>query len=297
MQHRRALVPTVLLALVCLCLAAPAARAQATRSPLPAPQGFVNDYADVIDQATEDRLETILTKLKTVGDIEFAVVTVDTTNDVPIFDYSLAVARGWGIGSKEGDRAGLLLLVAIKDRKYFTQTSRHVEGDLPDGLLGQIQRARLVPPFKQGDYARGITDTAETYVATLAQSRGFSVEGIDQRRAYQPNAGRGGRAPNQVATGGFSTICCVGIVILVVLIIFSNRGKRRGGFGGGGGGCMNALLLNALLSGARSGRRSSGWGGGSFGGGGWGGGGGGGGGFGGFGGGGDFGGGGSGGGW
>jgi uncharacterized protein len=294
MQHRRAPAPALLLALACLCLAPPAARAQAAASPLPAPQGFVNDYANVIDQASEDRLETILTNLKTVGDIEFAVVTVGTTGEVPIFDYSLAVARGWGIGSKEGDRAGLLLLVAIQDRKYFTQTSRHVEGDLPDGLLGQIQRARLVPPFRQGDYARGITDTAETYVATLAQSRGFSVEGIDQRRAYQPSAGRGGRAPRQVATGGVSTLCCVGIAILfIILIIFSNRGKRRGG--GGGGGCLNALLLNALLNSATSGRRSSGWGGGGFGGGGWGGGGGGG--FGGFGGGGDFGGGGSGGSW
>ncbi|HEY9283294.1 MAG TPA: TPM domain-containing protein, partial [Pyrinomonadaceae bacterium] len=249
MQHRRAFATTLLPILACLCLAPPPARAQAARSPLPAPQGFVNDYANVIDQATEDRLETILTNLKTVGQIEFAVVTVDTTNDVPIFDYSLAVARGWGIGAKDGDRAGLLLLVAVRDRKYFTQTSRHVEGDLPDGVLGQIQRSRLVPPFREGNYAKGITDTAETYVATLAQSRGFSVEGIDQRRAHQPNAGRGRRAPNQIATGGISTLCCVGIVILfVILIIFSNRGKRRGGGGrggwggGGGGGLLNALL-------------------------------------------------------
>jgi uncharacterized protein len=231
MPHRRATRPALLLAFACLCLAPFAARAQTTRSPLPAPTGFVNDYANVIDQAAEDRLETILTNLKTVGDIEFAVVTVDTTGDVPIFDYSLAVARGWGIGSKEGDQAGLLLLVAIRDRKYFTQVSRHVEGDLPDGLLGQIQRERLVPPFRQGDYARGITDTAETYIATLAQSRGFSVEGIDQRRAYRPDSGRRGGSSNQVAGGGISTLCCCGIILLfVVLIIFSNRG------GGGSGG-------------------------------------------------------------
>jgi uncharacterized protein len=303
MQHRRATRPALLLALVCLCLAPTSARAQATRSPLPAPTGYVNDYANVIDQATEDRLETILTNLKTVGQIEFAVVTVDTTGDTPIFDYSLAVARGWGIGSKEGDQAGLLLLVAIRDRKYFTQTSRHVEGDLPDGLLGQIQRQRLVPPFREGNYAKGISDTAETYIATLAQSRGFSVEGIDQRRAYQPDTGRGRNAPAVATGGGLSTFCCCAVVVLfVILIIFSNRGKgggRRGGRGGwggsGGGGLLNALLWGALINSASSGRRSSGWGGGSFGGGSWGGGGGGG--FGGFGGGGSFGGGGAGGSW
>ena len=292
MPHRRAPVQTTLLAFLCLCCAHAAALAQTTVSPLPAPTGHVNDYANVIEPAAEQRLETILTNLKTVGDIEFAIVTVDTTGGADIFDYSLSVARGWGVGSKEGDRAGLLLLVAIKDRKYFTQTSRHVEGDLPDGLLGQIQRARLVPPFKQGDYSKGITDTAETYVATLAQSRGFSVEGIDQSRAYRPTAGRsrdGGRTP--VARSSLSTLCCVGLVILfIVLPLLSKRGGRRGG---GGGGCLNALLLNALLNSGGSGRSSSGWGGGSFGGGG----GGGGGGFGGFGGGGDFGGGGSGGSW
>ena len=291
MQHRRALVQTTLLALLCLCCAHAAALAQTTVSPLPSPAGHVNDYANVIEPAAEQRLETILTNLKTVGDIEFAVVAVDTTGGEDIFDYSLRVARGWGIGAKEGDRAGLLLLVAIKDRKYFTQTSRHVEGDLPDGLLGQIQRARLVPPFKQGDYSKGITDTVETYVATLAQSRGFSVEGIDQSRAYRPTAGRSrdsGRSP--AAKSSLSTICCVGIVILFIVIsLFSKRGGR-GGRGGGGGGLLSALILNAALNSGGSGRSSSGWGGGSFGGGG-------GGGFGGFGGGGDFGGGGSGGSW
>src|SRR5919202_5861218 len=156
--------------------------------------GFVNDYANVIDPATKARLETILTNLRDQHQIEFAVVTVPTTDDQDIFDYTLAVARGWGIGAKEGDQAGLLLLVAINDRKYFTQVSTHLEGDLPDGLTGQIQRERLVPPFKQGDYSKGISDTVETYIATLAEKRGFSVEGIDQRRAYR------GRARQPVST-------------------------------------------------------------------------------------------------
>ncbi len=296
MQYRRAPVQTILLAFLCLCLAHAAAHAQTGASPLPAPTGHVNDYANVIEPEAERRLETILTNLKTVGDIEFAVVTVDTTGGQDIFDYTLSVARGWGIGAKEGDRAGLLLLVAVKDRKYFTQTSRHVEGDLPDGVLGQIQRARLVPPFKQGNFSKGITETAETYVATLAQSRGFSVEGLDQARAYEPGKGRGRSAP--VATGGNYKLCCVGLVVLFIII--SLLSKRGGRGGGGGKGCLSALLLNSLLnSGGGGGRSSSGWGGGGFGGGGFGGGsGGGGGGFGGFGGGGgDFGGGGSGGSW
>ena len=81
---------------------------------------------------------------------------------------------------EEGEQNGFLLVVAINDRKYFTHISRHLEGDLPDGVVGQIQRERLVPQFKRGNYGQGINDTIQAYVATSAAKRGFSIEGIDQ---------------------------------------------------------------------------------------------------------------------
>ena len=149
------------------------ASAQTTQSPLPTPTGYINDFAKVLDAATEQQLETTLTKLDQQQQIQFAVVTVDSTNGKDIFDYSLAVARGWGIGAKDVKKPSLLLLVAVKDRKYFTQVSRHLEGELPDGLVGQIQREKLVPAFRAGDYGRGITDTIDEYISTVAQKRGF----------------------------------------------------------------------------------------------------------------------------
>ena len=254
-MNRRIFTRSLLLLILCLSCGR-LTHAQTTQSPLPPPTSFVNDYANVIDPATKTRLETILKNLRDEHDIEFAVVTVPTTGDQDIFDYTLAVARGWGIGSKEGDQAGLILLVAINDHKYQTQVSRHLEGDLPDGLLGQIQRERLVPPFKQGNYSQGISDTVETYVATLGEKRGFSIAGIDQKRAYHPRQRSSGSSGS-----GFSP-CGIAFIILIVLIfILSNR--RRGG----GGGCVNLLLLNTLFNAMGSSRRSSsGWGGGGFGG-------------------------------
>lgn len=267
--------------------------------PLPVPFNPIIDNAGVIDADTRLRLESIYRGLKQHG-IEYAVLTVNTTGGRDIFDYSLAVGRGWGIGSKEGDRASFLLVVAIQDRDYFTQVSRHIEGDLPDGLIGQIQRERLVPAFRQDNYSKGIFDTIQAYVATLGAKRGFSVEGIDQRYAYRQ------RAPQrEVRESPKLGSVCTGIIIVAVVLLLlmsaSRRGRRGGWGGGGGGGCLQALLFANLFSNFGGGRRgSSGWGGGSFGGGGgFGGfGGGGGGGFGGgFGGGGDFGGGGAGGSW
>ena len=288
-----------------MLLCAVSARAQGgrayTQSPLPAPTGFVNDYANVVDAATKQRLETILTNLKERGDIEFAVVTVPTTGGEEIFEYSLKVARGWGIGSDQGEKNGLLLVVAVQDRKYFTQVSRHLEGDLPDSLVAQIGRERLREPFRQGNYSQGLSDFVMTAAATLAEKRNFQVEGIDRSKAYRPPV-RGtptnpGRRVNSSRGGLGSVACCVIIVVVFIIIALSSRGGRRGGGGGfgGGGGLLNALLLANLFSNIGRGGSSSGWGGG--GGSGWGGGGGGGGGFGGFGGGGDFGGGGGGGDW
>jgi uncharacterized protein len=257
-----------------------------TNSPIPLPEPFtpIVDKANVVDPDTRGRLEAIYRNLKERADIEFAVVTVPTTGDRDIFEYSLDVARGWGIGSKDGEKNSFLLLVAVNDRKYFTQVSRHLEGDLNDGLVGQIQRERLVPQFRRGDYNQGIYDTIQAYVATLAQKRGFTVAGIDQ--SYAARAPR--EQPRSRPTAGLPSSCStLGIIIFIVIIIFLS--SRRGG--GGGSGCLNMFLLGSLLnSGGRGGwgGSSSGWSGGGFGGGGGGGG---------FGGGGDLGGGGAGGSW
>jgi uncharacterized protein len=276
-----------------LLLVSSAARAQTTQSPLPQPTGYVNDYAGVIDRATKEQLETTLTNLDHQQKIQFAVVTVDSTNGQEIYDYSLAVARGWGIGSKDTQKPSLLLLVAIKDRKYFTQVSRHLEGDLPDGLVGQIQREHLVPAFRAGEYGRGLSETIDEYITTVATKNGFSTDTIFAGGRSTPEIRRSPR--------GNTSICAPLIVVLLVIVILAVLSRRRRGPGGRGGfgrGWLPWLLLNMFMNSGRRGG-SSGWSGGGFGGFGGGSSGGsfGGGGFGGFGGGGDFGGGGAGGSW
>src|SRR5205809_6999458 len=135
-MKRSQLLLILTLAFVLLLIAKGPANAQ---SPLPQPTGYVNDFAGVVDAATKARLESTLGNLDRQQQIQFSVVTVDSTGGQDIFDYSLAAARGWGSGSKDPQKPSLLLPVAIKDRKYFTQVSRHLEGDLPDGPVGQVK--------------------------------------------------------------------------------------------------------------------------------------------------------------
>ena len=106
---------------------------------LPRPTGFVNDYANVFDSESKSRLETLLAKLKERSSVEFAVVTVATTNGQPIFDYSLQVAKEWGVGPKDRSQGGgLLLMFAIQDREWRLQVSRGLEKDLPDDVCKQL---------------------------------------------------------------------------------------------------------------------------------------------------------------
>lgn len=273
-------------ALICLLLASVSVRAQSGSAQIPEPTGnAVNDFAGIIDSSTKQQLETILINLKRQQKIEFGVATVKTTGGQDIFDYTLAVGRKWGVGVPEGDKEGLLLLIAVDDRKYFTLVSRHLQGELPDGLVGSIQRAYLVPAFKAGDYSKGVMDTARAYIDTLAEKRGFSTTGIyPQESASQPRSSQPTRSTRNNSPGSVSSCCAIIFILIIVILLFSGRG---------GSGCLNMLFLGSLFSRGRGGWSSGGW---SSGG--WSGGGGdSGGGFGGFGGGGDFDGGGAGGGW
>lgn len=263
-------------------------------SPLPDPTGFVNDYAGVIDAATKQDLETKLKNFNNVSNprVEIAVAIVKTTGDRPIFDYSLAVSRGWKIGSKVDDNPSALLLVAIDDRKYFTQVSKDLEDELPDGVVGSLQRQYLVPEFKKQNYAKGISDTIDAYILAI-QNKGNGNSNVAANTPTAPERQRG----NSLNVSFTSLFCCAIIILVILLIIFSrskggpssgDRDKWGGGGFGGGGGALPWIVGGILSSGgSSSGGSSSDWGGSSGGGSDWGG----------FGGGGDFGGGGAGGDW
>ena len=291
------------LAAVVLFLAASAGFSQENQpwsqnnSPLPPPTGFINDYAGVIDPATKQQLESKLKAFKesTNPPVEIAVAVVKTTGDRAIFDYSLAVARGWKIGSKLDDNPSALLLIAIDDRKYFTQVSKDLEDELSDGTVGSLQRQFLVPEFKKANYAKGISDTLDAYIETIRNKGNAPVNANRTAPTKDTNSTSG------VSFGGI--FCCAVIILVILLIIFSrskggpSKGDRDrwggGGFGGGGGGSGGDIasaviggIIGSALSGGGSSSSSSDWGG-SSGGSDWGG----------FGGGGDFGGGGAGGDW
>lgn len=118
------------------------------QQPTPMPQTYVHDFANVITAEHEAEIQAKAERLKTEFKTEIAVVTVPSLDGQDSFDYSMKMARAWGIGSKDEDSRGLLLLVAPNERKIAFRTSRHTEGELTDGITGEISRemGKLFPP-------------------------------------------------------------------------------------------------------------------------------------------------------
>ncbi|MCI0337744.1 MAG: TPM domain-containing protein [Acidobacteria bacterium] len=218
----------LLLSLVCAVVTTTFAQQQS----FPQYVGHVNDFANVIEAQTENQLETILTNFEKLTNTQIAVVTVQSLNDRPIEDYANDLYRAWGIGQKTGENKdkGALLLIALGDRKTRLEVGYGLEGDLPDGLAGEIIR-RMRPFLQQQQYSQGINVGVRTLVDTLAQKWNISLEGIEDRSyAYS-----GPAQPRELSgrTGLIFLLLFLSFIFIMFIIARSNR--KRGGRSSGRG--------------------------------------------------------------
>lgn len=142
---------------------------EGVKNSLPLSLGLITDYADVFDPESKRQLESLLMGLRERSGIEFAVLTVESTGGQPIFDYSLATANAWGIGSTDPTKkGGILLVLAVKDRQWRLQVSRSLESDLPDEVCKQLgdQSQEL---YRAGRYAEGITKYVNAIIKRLEE--------------------------------------------------------------------------------------------------------------------------------
>lgn len=143
--------------------------------PKPTEYKYVNDYAKVFNEETRDKIISIGNELEEKTSAQLTVVTVDTLDGVPIEDYANKLFRQWGIGSKDKDN-GLLILVAIKDRKYRVEVGRGLEGAVPDILSNKIMENVAKPYFKEGNYSKGILDAYSVFADTVAEEYNVTLE-------------------------------------------------------------------------------------------------------------------------
>lgn len=118
-------------------------------------QNPVIDHAKILTAEQKANLEQKIRHIYERGLAQPAVVIVSTTNGVDIFSYAMQVAERWQLGFKNSDN-GLLIVVAVNDRKIQILTGYGLEGVIPDAVAKRIINDEITPYFKRGDYAGGI---------------------------------------------------------------------------------------------------------------------------------------------
>ena len=143
--------------------------AQADTLPIPALTGRVVDQANILSGSDENRLDATLRDFENKTSIQLVVVTLASLEGRPIEDWGLALGRSWGIGQKGKDN-GALLLVAPNDRALRIEVGYGLEGTLPDATADSIIRNVIIPRFKAGDMAGGISDGVDAIIKVLSGS-------------------------------------------------------------------------------------------------------------------------------
>lgn len=120
-------------------------------------QGFVIDQANVLTREQEASIEENLLTYQRRTTNEIGVLIVRTLDGEPAEDVATTTFRTWGIGSKEKNN-GLLILVVTDDHTVRIETGNGLEGTVPDILAGAIIDETMLPRFREGNYALGITE-------------------------------------------------------------------------------------------------------------------------------------------
>ncbi len=123
----------------------------------PDPPKLVNDFANILDVSQALELENKLVAFNDTTSTQIAVVTISSLNGNEIGDFSFRLAEKWGIG-QEGKNNGILILVAMEDRKMFIATGYGLEGVIPDAIAKRIVENYMKPEFRNNNYFKGIDD-------------------------------------------------------------------------------------------------------------------------------------------
>jgi uncharacterized membrane protein YgcG len=138
------------------------------QAPFPAPQGRVNDFAQVLDPATKAQLNALAAEVEQRTTAEIAVVVVHTTAPMTPKEYVTALFNHWGVG-KRGSDNGVMVLLAIHDRRVEIETGYGVEGILPDGTAGEMIRTAMLPSFTHDRWGEGLVAGTQRVAQRLLQ--------------------------------------------------------------------------------------------------------------------------------
>jgi uncharacterized protein len=226
---------------VVLLVLTPAAFLTAEKvSELPAPSGYVNDFASVLSPSVKQKVEALCTQVDRQAHAQIVVVTIKTLDDQSIEEFATQLQDKWKVGAKGTDR-GVLMIFVMTPRRGRIEVGYGLEGILNDAKVGDIGRS-MVPAAMQGDYNTAIPLGVGEIAQVIAKDAGVTLLEPQLQHQYH-------REPQQepVHLSLFQLLLGGGAILLILFfliktgnlgLIFFLLGNLMGGGGGsrGGGG-------------------------------------------------------------
>jgi uncharacterized protein len=227
---------------------------RATKKPEPLkPVGYVNDFANVLSQSTKFQLIALCTEVDQKAHAQIAVVTVKSLDGRPLEDFAVELFKQWGIGPKQSER-GVMIVLAVEDRRYRIEVGYGLESILPDGKTGAIGR-EAVPDLRQGNYDAAVLLMTQRIADVIAKDRGVVLT-VGTLPPPPRNAGSERQRHSSSLWQLFFPLAFIAFLIYAAIKSAAQPGSRRyrrgsgwwmgpmvggggwggGGFGGGGGG-------------------------------------------------------------
>ena len=207
------------------------------------PEGYVSDFARVIDPQSKQSLERYCGAVQNSTGAQIALVTIPSLQGEPIEDVANTIFHAWGVGAR-GKSDGVMLLLSIGERKSRLEVGYGIEPIIPDGFAGSILD-EMRPALRQQHYGEAMIAAAQKVGSTIAQAKGVTINVQMPRRIQRRPSDS---IPWPVIIGG-----------LAILFFLMRAGGRGRGYGGrGGGGFLPGLILGNMMGRSTWGSRSSG---------------------------------------
>jgi uncharacterized protein len=193
----------------------------------PKPQGYINDYAGILDAATKNELDALVRSVESSTSAEIAVAVVESAQGLTVQQYANALFAEWGVG-KAGQDNGILMLVALEDRELWIEVGYGLEGVVTDLEAGVIVDDVILPFFREGEFSMGIyygVAAIANKIYLESGMAGLDISSLKSIDSFSPQAS----APASTAGGPnlFLLVCLpfFGIIFIIIIIasIFSRR--------------------------------------------------------------------------
>jgi uncharacterized protein len=211
------------------------------------PQGYVSDFAGVIDAQSRAELEDYGSRVEQGTGAQLAFVTLNSLEGQPIEDVTIDIFKAFGVGQKKKDN-GAMILLSIADRRSRLEVGGGLGGAVTDAMSGLLLED-MRPALRQNQYGAAMIAAAVRIGEAIAKDQGVQIPPPQSFQRVRRVA------PDSIPW----PFILFGIFIIISFLRRIGGGGYRGG--GGGGSFLTGMLLGQLLGGGRGGRDGGGFGG------------------------------------